>query len=181
MAASERKQRGPSGRRPTAVSTRTAIWVMMAVVALAAITTAGLNRSAHATATPAMSSTVPARAPSVAVAGTDTITPAMIALGERIFHGKAAGAICATCHGQDARGLEGLGPDLTDGTWLHGDGSVKFLENIIRTGVTQPKQGAAVMPPYGGVPLNAGQLSAVAAYVYSLSHKAGGAAPGGNR
>lgn len=169
MSVSERKRRGPSGRRPMAIS------IMMAAVALVAVATAGPSRSAHATAVYGQrAGTVDGPAAIPATAATDTITPAMIALGERIFQGKVAGAICTTCHGKDARGLAGLGPDLTDGTWLHGDGSVKFLENIIRTGVMQPKQGGAVMPPYGGVPLDAGQLSAVAAYVYSLSHKAGG-------
>lgn len=103
----------------------------------------------------------------------DTITPAMIALGDRIFHGKVGGAVCTTCHGQDARGLPGLGPDLTDGKWLHGDGGLEFLRNIIRTGVPKPSQSATVMPPYGGTPLGADQLDAVAAYVYSLSHQAG--------
>lgn len=100
----------------------------------------------------------------------DTITPAMIALGERVFQGKAGGALCTTCHGKDAKGVKGLGPDLTDSVWLHGDGSMEFLETIIRTGVMQPKQGGGVMPPYGGVPLGADQLEAVAAYVYSLGH-----------
>jgi mono/diheme cytochrome c family protein len=109
-----------------------------------------------------------------AVQGADSITPAMIALGKNIFQGKAAGAICFTCHGTDAKGVPGLGPNLTDATWLHGDGSMTFLTTIIRTGVAKPKQSAAVMPPFGGTALNAEQLRAVAAYVYSLSHKTGG-------
>jgi mono/diheme cytochrome c family protein len=45
---------------------------------------------------------------------------------------------------------------------------------LIRSGVTTPKQGAAVMPAYGGTPLEPEQLQAVAAYVYSLSHPLGG-------
>ncbi|MHB1224910.1 MAG: c-type cytochrome [Gemmatimonadaceae bacterium] len=168
MSAIERKQRSPSGRRLTASS------IMMAAVALVAVTTACMNRSVHATAIDGRRAGTADGVVAVGMAAADTITPAMIALGERIFQGREAGAICATCHGKDGKGLPGLGPDLTDGAWLHGDGSVKFLENIIRTGVMQPKQGGAVMPPYGGVPLDAGQLAAVAAYVYSLSHKAGG-------
>jgi Cytochrome c. len=105
---------------------------------------------------------------------TDTVTPATIALGQRIFQGKVAGALCTTCHGADAKGVTGLGPDLTDGKWLHGDGSMEFLENIISTGVAKPKEGAGIMPPFGGTPLEPEQLTAVAAYVYSLSHPAGG-------
>jgi cbb3-type cytochrome c oxidase subunit III len=100
----------------------------------------------------------------------DTITPQMIALGERIFQGRVGGALCTTCHGKDAKGVKGLGPDLTDSTWLHGDGGMEFLKTTIRTGVMQPKQGGGVMPPFGGTPLRPEQVEAVAAYVYSLSH-----------
>lgn len=92
-----------------------------------------------------------------------------IALGRQVFLGKSGGAICATCHGQNAKGLPGLGPDLTDATWLHGDGSIAFLKAIIRTGVAKPKQSPTVMPPYGGTPLKPEQLDAVAAYIHSLS------------
>lgn len=108
-----------------------------------------------------------------AAARPDTITPEMIALGERIFQGRVGGAICTTCHGRDAKGVRGLGPDLTDRTWLHGDGSREFLRTIIRTGVMKPKEGAGVMPPSGGVPLTPEQLQAVAAYVFSLSQAKG--------
>ncbi|HEY0969376.1 MAG TPA: c-type cytochrome [Gemmatimonadales bacterium] len=104
-------------------------------------------------------------------ASADTITPAMLALGEQVFQGKKGGALCTTCHGKDAKGVKGLGPDLTDGVWLHGDGGVEFLKTIIRSGVMQPKQGGGVMPPYGGTPLPPDRLEAVAAYVYSLSHQ----------
>ncbi|HEX6631697.1 MAG TPA: c-type cytochrome [Gemmatimonadaceae bacterium] len=100
----------------------------------------------------------------------DTISPAMIALGERVFQGKSGGALCTTCHGKDAKGMKGLGPDLTDDVWLHGDGGMEFLKTLISTGVMQPKLGGVVMPPYGGTPLSPDQLEAVAAYVYSLSH-----------
>ena len=98
--------------------------------------------------------------------GADTL----VALGEKVFKGKVGGAICTTCHGPGAKGMKGLGPDLTDGTWLHGNGSVAFLKSIIRSGVPNPKVAGAPMPPYGGTPLEAEHLEAVAAYVYSLSH-----------
>lgn len=112
-----------------------------------------------------------AAAPPVPAPVADTITPAMIALGDSVFHGRSGGAICFTCHGQDAKGVTGLGPDLTDATWLHGDGSLGFLTTIIRTGVAKPKKAAGMMPPFGGVPLTPERLQGVAAYVYSLSHK----------
>lgn len=99
-------------------------------------------------------------------AGADTL----VALGEQVFKGKVGGAVCTTCHGPGAKGMKGLGPNLTDGTWLHGNGSVAFLKSIIRSGVPNPKEASAPMPPYGGTPLKAEHLEAVAAYVYSLSH-----------
>ena len=39
------------------------------------------------------------------------------------------------------------------------------------TGVPKPKEHPAPMPPKGGAPLTDDQVKAVAAYVYSLSHK----------
>lgn len=98
----------------------------------------------------------------------DTIPVGDVALGRRVYDGKAGGAMCSTCHGPQAKGVPGLGPDLTDNTWLHGDGSVVFLRDIIRTGVTKPKKSAAVMPPNGGGNLNAAHIEAVAVFVRSL-------------
>ena len=94
--------------------------------------------------------------------------PAQIARGDSIYHGKLGGAVCAVCHGQNAKGMPGMGPDLTDKVWLHGDGTPEFIARIIRTGVSKPRQSAAVMPPFGGTPLDSAKVEAVAAYVYSL-------------
>ena len=97
---------------------------------------------------------------------------ALVALGESIFTGKTAGGLCWTCHGMNAKGMKGLGPDLTDKTWLHGDGSVEFVLKTVKAGIPKPKQSATPMPPYGGIPLNDAQVAAVAAYVTSLSEGA---------
>lgn len=99
------------------------------------------------------------------------ITPAMIALGDSVFHGRAGGGACFVCHGQDAKGTPGLAPNLTEGKWLHGDGGYGFLVDLIERGVADPKEGSAPMPPMGGARLSADQLHAVAAYVYSVSRK----------
>jgi mono/diheme cytochrome c family protein len=64
-----------------------------------------------------------------------------------------------------------MAPDLTDNTWIHGDGSLSFIEHTVTTGVPQPKSHPAPMPPMGGASLTPDQVKAVAAYVYSLSHK----------
>jgi mono/diheme cytochrome c family protein len=111
-----------------------------------------------------------AQSPTARVApAQDSITPAMIALGDSIFHGRVAGGTCMACHAQNAKGVPGLGPDLTDRTWLHGDGSVAFILGIVEKGVPKPKQSAAPMPPGGGAQLTLAQKGAVAAYVWSLS------------
>jgi mono/diheme cytochrome c family protein len=75
-----------------------------------------------------------------------------------------------TCHQANAKGIPGLAPDLTDKTWLHGDGSLASIVATIEKGVPKPKQAAAPMLPKGGVNLTSELISAVAAYVYSLSH-----------
>lgn len=74
-----------------------------------------------------------------------------------------------TCHQANAKGLPGLAADLTDKTWLHGDGSMAAIIATIEKGVPKPKQAVAPMLPKGGVNLTSDQIRAVAAYVYSLS------------
>ena len=95
---------------------------------------------------------------------------AQIAEGEKIFHGQEAGGTCTACHGQDAKGTA-IAPNLTDSEWLNGDGSLAFIEHTVTTGVPKPKSHPAPMPPMGGASLSPDQIKAVAAYVYSLSHK----------
>lgn len=120
------------------------------------------------TAAPAVA---PAAVPAPGVAATaDPTNPQLIALGNSIFHGQAAGGTCITCHGQNGAGGQ-LGPNLTDAEWLHGDGSYDFLVTTITNGVATPKHFPAMMPPMGGAPLTPDQVRAVAAYVYSLSRR----------
>lgn len=95
------------------------------------------------------------------------IIPGSVALGDSIFHGRVPTGICYTCHGPDARGTQ-LGPNLTDGQWLHGDGSLGFIVNTVTNGVSMPKQYPSVMPPFGQT-LSPEQIRAVATYVHSLS------------
>ena len=99
-------------------------------------------------------------------------TPEMVALGDRIYHGQVGGAACTGCHGDSAEGTP-LGPDLTGKKWLWSDGSFAGIKKTIAEGVAQPKEYRSPMPPMGGAQLTPDQLSAVAAYVWSLSHRAG--------
>jgi glucose/arabinose dehydrogenase/mono/diheme cytochrome c family protein len=97
-------------------------------------------------------------------------TKEMVALGDRIYHGQVGGATCTGCHGANAKGTP-LGPDLTSSHWLWGDGSYPAIAKTITTGVPQPKQYRSPMPPMGGAQLSADQVSAVAAYIWGLSHQ----------
>jgi mono/diheme cytochrome c family protein len=94
----------------------------------------------------------------------------MVALGERIYGGQVGGATCTGCHGADAKGTP-LAPDLTDTQWLWGDGSYASIVKTITTGVPQPKKYRSPMPPKGGAELNADQVSALAAFIWALSHE----------
>jgi mono/diheme cytochrome c family protein len=110
----------------------------------------------------------PAEKKSGAAAG--PTSPQLVALGDSIFHGQVAGGTCTACHGPDAKGTA-VAPDLTDQKWLNGDGSYDFIVHTVTNGVPKPKEHPAPMPPKGGAMLSDQQVRAVAAYVYSLSHK----------
>jgi len=92
------------------------------------------------------------------------------AAGRAIFAGKGN---CYACHGPDAKGTP-LAPNLTDTTWLHIDGSLDAIVELVNAGVPTPKSAPAPMPPKGGGALNDAEVRAVADYVYYLSHKNGG-------
>ncbi len=98
-----------------------------------------------------------------------TITPAMVALGDSLFHGKIGASSCQACHGVGGK-AGAAAPDLTDAEWLHSDGSWQNIYNTVKSGVMAPKQFSSVMPPYGGVVLTEERTRAVAAYVYRVSH-----------
>jgi glucose/arabinose dehydrogenase/mono/diheme cytochrome c family protein len=90
--------------------------------------------------------------------------------GARVYRGQEGGATCAGCHGSNARGTP-LGPDLTSGHWLWGDGSLASIAHAIEAGVPEPKAYRSPMPPMGGVQLSKQELDAVAAYVWALGHQ----------
>ena len=98
-------------------------------------------------------------------------TRQMVELGERIYRGQAGGAACTGCHGDNGQGTP-LGPSLKGKKWLWSDGSYAGIKKTITAGVSQPKQYRSPMPPMGGAQFTPDQISAVAAYVWSLSHHA---------
>jgi mono/diheme cytochrome c family protein len=95
------------------------------------------------------------------------VTPAAIAQGDSIFHSKGN---CYACHGANAEGA--VGPNLTDAEWIHSDGSYDAIVKQITTGVPKEESKSGIpMPPKGGSTITDDEVKAVAAYVYSLSHK----------
>lgn len=95
------------------------------------------------------------------------VTPAAIAKGDTIFHKTG---MCYACHGTNAQGT--VGPNLTDGEWLHGDGSYDMIVATVTSGVPLEKSTKGIaMPPKGGSSISDEEVKAVAAYVYSLGHK----------
>lgn len=93
------------------------------------------------------------------------VTQEMVTQGTQLFGGAGT---CFACHGANGVGTP-IGPALNDATWLHIDGSYDAIVQIITTGVSAPKQSAAVMAPRGGSQITDEQVRQIAAYVYSIS------------
>ncbi len=103
-------------------------------------------------------------APAPAPAG---ITPELIAQGDKVFHGPGN---CYACHGTNAQGA--VGPNLTDAEWLHSKGSFEDIVAQVTKGVPKEESKSGIpMPAKGGSSISDDDVKAVAAYVYSLSHK----------
>ena len=98
------------------------------------------------------------------------VTAGMISDGQKIY---AGAGLCSACHGPQAKGTTGLGPNLTDAEWLHSNGTFDALVAQITAGVPANKSKTGVaMPPKGGAALTDAQIRAVAAYVWSLGPRA---------
>lgn len=97
--------------------------------------------------------------------------------GDELFRRKGK---CLSCHGLAGKGLAGLGPNLQDSVWLHGDGSFAFIRRTIMDGIARPKESNLGMPAFGPPPgasatvlsttLSPEEIYHVTAYVYTLSH-----------
>jgi mono/diheme cytochrome c family protein len=100
------------------------------------------------------------------------VTPANVAMGDSLFNSGG----CMRCHGTKGIGAEN-GPALNDNQWVQlKNGTFDEIALIITTGVpaTAIKDPARknAMPARGGrMNLSEPQIQAVAAYVYSISHK----------
>jgi mono/diheme cytochrome c family protein len=95
------------------------------------------------------------------------VTSELIAQGEKVFHGPGN---CYACHGTNGQGA--VGPNLSDAEWLHSKGSFEEIVVQVTNGVPKEESKSGIpMPPKGGGSISDDDVKAVAAYVYSLSHK----------
>lgn len=111
--------------------------------------------------------------PTDSVLGTRDSVPFLLlaadsASGDSLYHNSRGR--CITCHGPRGVGAGSLGPSLRDSVWLDTDGTPTGIASIIKDGVAEPKGGAARMPAFGRQ-LDSTQISRIAVYVYSLSHR----------
>lgn len=113
---------------------------------------------------------IAAATPLSAQAASDAgVTPALIARGDSIYHGSGN---CYACHGAKGAGL--VGPSLTDAEWIHSKGTYEEIVAQINQGVPKETAKSGIpMPPKGGATISDEDVKAIAAYVYSISHKPG--------
>jgi mono/diheme cytochrome c family protein len=128
---------------------------------------------ATAVAAPALAQTTsdnsatPATPPAAAAPAAPGVTPDLIAQGDKVFHGAGN---CYACHGSNAQGT--VGPNLTDAEWIHSKGTLEEIAAQVTHGVPKEESKSGIpMPPKGGGTISDDDVKAVAAYVYSLSHK----------
>lgn len=96
----------------------------------------------------------------------DGVTDARIGAGDTIYHGVGN---CAGCHGLKGEGTPD-GATLITGQWKLGDGSYEWLIHITRhAGIGARGPAGDPAPMRGPTQLDAGQVEAVAAYIWSIS------------
>jgi mono/diheme cytochrome c family protein len=137
-----------------------ALLLALAFLAFRGVAPLGAQSKPETSATP----TAPAEGQA---APTSAVTPELIAQGDKVFHGSGN---CYACHGSNAQGS--VGPNLTDAEWIHSKGTLEDIAAQVTSGVPKEKSKSGIpMPPKGGATLSDEDVKAVAAYVYSLSHK----------
>ena len=140
----------------------------MALASAATIAACGGSSTSSTTSapSPAPSATTAAARPSNA----PNATPAMIAMGDSIYHARS----CRNCHGAAGEGGP-RAPALNDAATLHLDNTFESYVKVITDGVPveaiKDKTRTVAMRPRGGptpAPLTDDQIKAVAAYVMTL-------------
>ena len=85
-------------------------------------------------------------------------SPTQVDIGRNLYYFH-----CMPCHGAEARGDTGIGPNLTDSEWTYGSGSI---EDIVATVTDGTDKG---MPTFAS--LGTGKVGKVSAFVLSLGAK----------
>ena len=88
------------------------------------------------------------------------------AQGEALYRGAGS---CQSCHGARGEGVTGLGNELNDASWLHGDGSPAFIQNVVLNGIARPKTTLRGMPAYASR-MSVADAARIASYVYALAN-----------
>jgi len=94
-------------------------------------------------------------------------SPFAIAKGKAIYNNS-----CIACHGENGRGIEGLGKDWTQSEFIasHSDEELVEFLKVGRTLDDPLSAGEAIMPPMGGDPtLTDEDLRNVVAYMRTLN------------
>jgi len=95
--------------------------------------------------------------------------PAMVEAGKTKYD-----ATCAACHGPKGEGL--VGPNLTDPFWIHADGTLMSIREVVAQGVTEKG-----MPAWEKI-LSAEEMMQVVAYLGTMRDtNVEGKAPEGDR
>lgn len=84
-----------------------------------------------------------------------TSNPEVVASGNKLYQ-----INCANCHGTQGQG--GIGPNLTDKHWLHGEGTIDDVLSVVKKGVLDKG-----MPAWEAI-FKSEELEALSAYVMSL-------------
>lgn len=94
------------------------------------------------------------------------VTEEVIAEGKKIYGGRG---LCYLCHGAVPDG--GIGPALSDSTWLRSQGRYEEIVAQVFRGTTKEESRTGIaMPPRGGSKISDDEVRAVAAYIWAVSH-----------
>ena len=93
-----------------------------------------------------------------------------LAKGKELFEGRG---LCLSCHGKSGEGLQGVGPSLRKGPFVHTKGTLPEIVALITTGIySAHSKSGLVMAPKGGSRMTATEVELVAEYV--LTFRKGG-------
>jgi mono/diheme cytochrome c family protein len=123
------------------------------------------------TATPA-----PAAAAASAQAAPAAAQPVAAVAGDAANGQKIYSQLCIACHGPEAKGVQGLGKDLTTSTFVAEKSDVELVDFIkVGRDPSDPLNTTGVaMPPKGGNPaLKDQELADIVAYVRSIHQPSG--------